>query len=190
MPIMKFKLLSLSGITANKAVLCSPRAGMFSSSWHTTAAICGRLNFSRRTPREMSMLLAVLPAANLKIWYCLTARCSGSRIANRSKSSSSTEAYSSSSSLTSAAFIISITIEKFCSSGGASFTRYRIRASSSAVSARSQKGSLLCAPLGVVLRIRLLTSRRTSLSSRRYTNGLKPWLRSVCIRSSTFMPYP
>ena len=86
MPIMKFKLLSLSGITANKAVLCSPRAGMFSSSWHTTAAICGRLNFSRRTPREISMLLAVLPETNCQglfnqIHKKSTKRCQKHRMA-------------------------------------------------------------------------------------------------------------
>ena len=64
MPMMKFRLLSLSGMMANSAVLRSPSEGMSSSSWFTTPAICGRLNFSSLTPREISILLAVLPETN------------------------------------------------------------------------------------------------------------------------------
>ena len=45
---------------------------------------------------------------------------------------------------------LAITIEKFCSSGGASCSRYNIRACSRAVSDFSQKGSLLFECDGVV----------------------------------------
>ena len=61
MPMMKFRLLSLSGIMAKIAVFRSPSEGISSSSWLTMDAICGRLNFSSRTPREIRMDFAVLP---------------------------------------------------------------------------------------------------------------------------------
>ena len=172
MPTMKFRELSLSGMTAKSATFFSPSEARSSSSICEIAAICGRLYFSSRTPSETSMLFAVLPAANLKIEYCFTARLSGSSIARRLNISSRMLVNSSSSSCTSAALSKSITMGKFCSSGGAMYSRYRINASRSAVSDFSQNGSLFDAPLGVVLRIKLVTSFNTSFSSRRYANGL------------------
>ena len=96
------------------------------------------------------MDFSVLPAPILKMWYCLTAILSGSRISKRANRTSRGDSYSSSSSRTSAAASISITVAKFCSSGGASCMRYRTKACRSAVSDLVQKGSELCAPGGVV----------------------------------------
>ena len=76
------------------------------------------------------------------------------------------DSYPSSSSFTSAAASISMTMPKFCSSGGASCLRYRTNACSSAVSDFCQKGSEDCAPGGVVDWMRVSISRSTSLSSR------------------------
>ena len=91
---------------------------------------------------------------------------SGSRISSLANRISKGDSYSSSSSRTSAADSISITMAKFCSSGGASCLRYRTRACKSAVSDFCQKGSLLCAPGGVVDWMRVSIRRSTSLSSR------------------------
>ena len=92
---------------------------------------------------------------------------SGCCISSRSNSSSTGDWYSSSSSRTSAARSSSITVEKFRSWGGASYLRYRIKAMSSMEAAVSQNGSLDLLSLGVVDLNRLVTSRCTSLSSRR-----------------------
>ena len=92
---------------------------------------------------------------------------SGCFISNRSNNSSTGDWYSSSSSRTSAARSSSITMVKFCSSGSASYLRYSTKAMSSMEAAVSQKGSLDLLSLGVVDLNRLVTSRWTSLSSRR-----------------------
>ena len=61
---MKLSDESLSGISANSATFFSPREGKSISSWLTTPAICGRLNFSSRTPRLINIDFAVLPETN------------------------------------------------------------------------------------------------------------------------------
>lgn len=60
-PTMKLKLVSLSGMTANTAVLRSPIKGSSSSSYWVMEARDSRLNFSSREIKEIWMDFRVLP---------------------------------------------------------------------------------------------------------------------------------
>lgn len=97
---------------------------------------------------------------------------SGSRISSRLNSISNGDSYSSSSSRTSAACSISITIGRFCSSSGASWTRYSTKACSRAVSLLTQNGSLLLLSGGVVAWMSVSIMRSASLSLWMYLRGL------------------
>lgn len=73
-----------------------------------------------RAPQEIKILLAVLPALSLNLAYWRTAKWSGLRFFSSSNIKSTGFLKSSSSSRTSIALINSMSVEKFCSSTGAS----------------------------------------------------------------------
>ncbi len=76
------KVLSVSEIITNSAVLLSPRV----SSSISSAAIRSRSSLMSKgeslAPQLISILLRVLPAAILNLRYCFTAKWSGSLSSN------------------------------------------------------------------------------------------------------------
>ena len=140
----------LSGIMQNTACLRSPSFESSMPSKVVMFCISGRVKAARRTAALTNMLLAVLPAACLKIRYWRRAMWFG---------------FSSSKAAAPYSIMVRI-ISIVCSSGGASCSRYSISAASSAVSDFSQNGSFWCAFFGVVFWMKLFISLNTSLSRR------------------------
>ena len=76
-------------MTQNIAVFLSPTCSSSNSSVAVNPAMLSRLKAARRTPTEIRIDFAVLPAACLYILYCFTARLSGFLNSSRSNNSSS-----------------------------------------------------------------------------------------------------
>ena len=116
----KLKVSSVSEIITNIAVRWSPSISSSISSYAIRSRSSLMSNGASLAPQEIRMDFAVLPAASLYFLYCRTAKCSGLAFSKSSNSSSTGFLNSSSSSRASLALINSSSVEKFCSSSGAS----------------------------------------------------------------------
>ena len=72
------KVLSVSEMITNSAVLLSPRVSSSSSSVSIRSRSSFMSNGANLAPQEISMDFKVLPAAILNLRYCFTAKWSGS----------------------------------------------------------------------------------------------------------------
>ena len=159
----KFRLPSVSDIMRYSMVFLSPILSSSSSSYIVISRTSAISKGASLAAAEMRIDFAVLPAASLYFLYCLTAKCSGSLDSRSSNIRSIAFLKESSSSWTSILFRRVMSALKFCSSGGASYQIYPMRAQYNRVSAFSQNGSDdLPSPL--VFEIRTSTSFSTSFS--------------------------
>ena len=163
---IKLKVSSVSLIMTNMAVFWSPSMSSSISSYRVSSRSSAISNGANLAPQLIKIDLAVFPAASLYLRYWRTAKCSGFSASSSSNSSSTAFLNSSSSSLVSLALINSRRVAKFCSSSGASYQIYPIRAVYRRRSAFIQKSSAAFSPSPFVFAMIVFTSFRMSFSLR------------------------
>ena len=82
MAMTKLKVVSVSLIMRNSAVLRSPRVSNSSSSSDMISRSSAISKGASRAPQLIRMDFGVLPAANLNLRYCFTAKWSGCSFSN------------------------------------------------------------------------------------------------------------